>query len=97
MPLPFLQNKKTIAGVIMSKRKPEGGSEETSGTEADNYDGIEECMKGFKRAFEEGDTKSMAKHFKEAFQIADSEPHNEGEHTNEEDNSFQAQNEKAAK
>ncbi len=95
MPLPFLNNKKSIAGVIISKRKPDGGKEELH-SEGNEYDGIEECMEGFKKALEAGDTKAMAQHFKDAFQISDSEPHDEGEHTNESDNSYAAQNEKAA-
>ena len=92
MPLPFLQNKKTIASVIMAKRKPDGSTEET-GSEGHEDDGMETCMMDLQKCLTSGDHKGMAKAFRDAFEILDAEPHTEFDHDS--DNSYDSQNEKA--
>jgi len=94
MPLPYLHDKRGTAAVIMAKRKAEGGIAEEPDEESNESSDLEECMKAFKSALASGDTALMAKHFKDAFQIADASPHEEGEHTND-DESYDSLNEKA--
>lgn len=93
MSLPFLKPKH-VAGVIISHRKADGGKvEEPSDKDA----GLEAAAEDLARAITSKDPKHIALAFRNAFQICDSEPHEEGEHTNEEDNSYDSMNEKAAR
>ena len=90
--LPFLKEKK-VAGLILSKRKPDGSvSEEHSDDDKDH--GLEAAAEDLIRALSSKDISSVAAALRAAFQILDAEPHEEGEHTNDE--SYDSQNIKAA-
>lgn len=99
MPLPFLRPK-AVAGLIISQRKPDGGKEETHSQENEG-EGLESAMGDLCRAMASKDEKSMAAAFRAAFQILESEPHDETSDSSdmpaEDDNSFDAQNIRAAK
>jgi hypothetical protein len=86
MSLPFLR-KKQVAGLIMAKRNPDGSKTET-GNEQDNQDdsgsSMHSAASDLIKAIESKDISAVAAALKAAFQIADSEPHDEGEHLNEE-------------
>lgn len=90
MSLPFLQKKK-IAGVIISHRKPD----EAPITESPNDDGgLEACAQDLIDATHAQDKKAAAAAMRAAFSILESEPHEEaGE--GPEPHSYDAQNEKA--
>jgi len=96
MPLPFLKNQnRNTASVIISHRKPDvqpDPQDESSDA------GLESAMGDLKTAMESGDMKSMAAAFRAASQILGSEPDDEpsDETPGDEDNSFAAQNIKAA-
>ena len=75
MPLPFLNKSKeasTSAPVEPVRRKPDNEEE---------YDGLHACAEDLKQALDEGDTKAIASALRAAFEILDSEPHEEGPHT----------------
>lgn len=88
--LPFLRHKKNNAGLIVKQRSPDV----SSGDEAEGSapDGMEAAAQDLMDAISAGDAGKVASALRAAFQIADSEPHEEGEHTND----FDSQNEKAA-
>ena len=73
--LPFLKPK-TVAGLIISKRKPDGGSEE-SHSEGNENDSIEASAEALIRAVHAKDAKAVASAMRDAFQILESEPHEE--------------------
>lgn len=82
MPLPFLKPKAT-AGVIISQRKPDGGNE-IEGMDGDEDAGLNAAAADLIRAVHSKDEMSVASALRAAFEILDSQPHEEGEHTNEE-------------
>ena len=85
MPLPFLQ-KKQVAGVIVSHRKPDGSKEESHSEEEDSdHSGLTACMRELASALKSDNHEAAAEAFRSAFQILDAEPHEEGPHTNEEE------------
>lgn len=93
MSLPFLK-KQNVAGLIISHRKPDGGKEEEK-TEGQEDHGLMSCSDEILRAISNKDSSALASALRSAFQILDSEPHNEeGSHTNED---YDSQNEKAAR
>lgn len=103
MPLPFLKHKNDsgIAGMLIAKRKPDGAGmsspspAETETEESKDSDGIDSAASDLIVAVHARDSKAVAAALRAAFEICDSEPHEEGEHTNP--HSYDAQNEKAAK
>jgi hypothetical protein len=88
MPLPFLKPRQ-VAGLIIAQRKPDGSKEEQH-TEGNEGDGLESCMEDLIRALNANDAKSAALAFRSACEVCDSS-------YAEDDNSFDAQNAKAAK
>ncbi len=89
MALPFLQKKK-IAGVIISHRKPDGAGIQESHTEGEDP-ALEACAEDIIRAIHDKDAKHLALALRSAFECLESEPHKEGPHTND----YDEQNEKA--
>lgn len=91
--LPFLKPQR-VAGVIVAKtRSPEGGIKEN---EDDNDNAaLHSAADDLIRAIHAKDTVGVAAALQAAFEIADSRPHEEGEHTDD-DNSYDSQNAKAA-
>lgn len=81
--LPFLKPR-SQSGLIVSTRKPDGGSEE-SHMEGHEDEGLDACSEDLIRAMHAKDTKGVSSALKAAFELLDSEPHEEGPHTNEED------------
>lgn len=88
--LPFLKHKQ-VAGVIVKHRAPDIKDEPKE--EANDNEYLEECARELLRAIEERNHKAMAEALVAIFQIADSMPHEEGEHI--EPHSYDAQNIKA--
>lgn len=84
--LPFLKPK-TVAGLIMTKRKPDGG-QEVPENESTPDDSLAACCEDLIQAFHAKDAKSVASALRAAFAVLESEPHEEG--------SFDEQNEAAA-
>ena len=77
--LPFLKQKPVAAGIMTIERKPDAPDE---GHEEDH--GLMSAARDLASAMEVKDYKGMAAAIKAAFEILDSEPHEEGPHTNEE-------------
>lgn len=74
--LPFLKLKQDAASsspVETMKREPD---------EEKDYDGLESAMEELHSAMNSKDYKAAAEIFRAAFELMDSEPHVEGEHTN---------------
>lgn len=82
--LPFLAKKTQQSGLIVQERQPD---EKSEGTDEDA--GMHAAAKDLMDAVHAKDIKRVAEALRAAFQIADSEPHNEGPHT------YDAQNEEA--
>lgn len=83
MALNFLKHK--IVPVLMVKTKAMAdGDMVTSSKEEDM--GLEEACEEIILAMRSGSKSKMASALRSAFQILDSEPHEEGEHTDEEEN-----------
>ena len=81
--LPFLKPK-AVAGLIISHRKPDGSKEE-SHTEGNENEALEACAEDLIRAIHAKDAKSAAAAFKAAFEVCESYPHEEAEHSESED------------
>jgi len=91
--LPFMKPKAMSVGVIVRNRKPDGISaeqpDEDSGSGA-----IDACAEDLMQALQSKDSKAVAAALRAAFEVLESEPHEEaGE---EEANDFDSMNEKAA-
>lgn len=80
--LPFLKLKKQTGGVIVENRTPEHESDDKDDFELDSL-ALEECAKDLIQAIERKDSKAAASAIKAAFEILDSQPHEEGPHLNE--------------
>lgn len=80
--LPFLKPRQ-VAGLIISKRKPDGSEEKYS--EDDEDHGLDACSEDLIRAVTSKDTKAVSAAIRAAFEILDSGPHEEGPHTNEDE------------
>lgn len=95
--LPFLKLKQSpVAGLIIKKRAPDEPSEsEVPKDDEDHSAAIHSCAHDLLKAFEAKDIKGIAEALADAFSILDSKPHDEGEHTNAEPHSYDAQNAKA--
>jgi hypothetical protein len=88
--LPFLSKKRQNAGVIVQERAPDEKPEENQ----EDNSGIEACAKDLIDAVHAQNIKGAADAIKAAFEILDSQPHEEGEHI--EPHSYASQNQKAA-
>jgi hypothetical protein len=75
--LPFLKNQEGSVSmpVEVKKRDSDDGAE---------YDGLHAAAEDLLAAIESKDAKALALAIRAAFEICDSEPHDEGSHTNEE-------------
>lgn len=91
MPLPFLKPK-SVAGLIISQRKPDGGKEEQH-QEGNEDASLDACSEDLIRAVTAKDAKSVSAAIKAAFQILDSQ---EDESEEEMSNDYESQNAKAA-
>jgi len=81
-----------MSGLMISKRTPDepAGKEEPMQDDANHE--LEMAMEDFLRAMNAKDSKAMAVAIKDAFDICDAQPHEEGPHTND----YDEQNEKAS-
>lgn len=89
MSLPFLRRKNNNAGLITEYRAKDESSEPGSDYNPDS--GIEACGEDIIRAVNANDKRAVAAALKAAFQLLSSAP------AEEEDSSYSAQNELAAK
>jgi len=80
--LPWLKGHR-IAGTIMASRKAEGGLVD-EGVEGE-HDPLHDCMEDLHKAMKAGNIEDMSEAMRAAFQILDSEPHEEGEHLGEDE------------
>jgi 2C-methyl-D-erythritol 2,4-cyclodiphosphate synthase len=96
--LPFLKNKQQgIAGLIVKQRNPDKVEENQEDTSEDKDASIHACAQDLIDAVHAKDIKAAAEAIRSAFEILDSQPHEEGEHTSPEPHSYEAQNIKANK
>lgn len=80
--LPFLKKQRPVAGIVIETRKPDEGKEpEAAGDES----GLESAAHDLLMAIEAKDVKAMAAAMKAAFEIMESQPHEEGEHLESEE------------
>jgi len=76
-------NPKKMASVIIASRKPDGKIE-TEGEEGEENAGLVSAAEDLLRAIATKDATAVAQALQSAFEICDSQPHEEGEHTEEE-------------
>jgi hypothetical protein len=90
LPLPFLKKRQEggVAGLIIKRRTPD----EKPPGEDDNAAAIESCASELINAIHNKDIKAAAMALKDAFDILESMPHEEGEHTYNEQNQLAAEN-----
>lgn len=74
--LPFLKPK-TVAGLIISTRKPDGSKTEEH-SEDNEDEGLDACASDLIKAIHAKDIKAVSSALKAAFELVDSEPHEEG-------------------
>jgi hypothetical protein len=88
--LPFLKRKDGIATstVLVKHREPDEQNEQDKDDPSAAH---EACAKALLTAINASDIRGIAEALKDAFTLMDSEPHEEGEHT--EPHSYDAQNE----
>lgn len=79
--LPFLKPKRR-EGTIIEHRLPDGQADKKP--EGSELDGVRAAAADLIRAVHAKDEEGVAMAIKSAFEILDSMPHDEGEHTNEE-------------
>lgn len=77
--LPFLKPK-SVSGLIVQKRKSDGSQEMPQDPQEQDSSGLEACAEDMIRAFHTKDAKALASAFQSAFEICDSQPHEEGPH-----------------
>jgi len=83
--LPFLRkNQAGIAGVTTEYRSPD---KDEAPEESDGEAPLKACAKDLIACVSSGDEAGVAKAIRAAFEILDSEPHEEGPHTNESEES----------
>ena len=81
--LPFLnKHKQSVSGLIIERRKPDETPDQDESSEGDDI--LEAAASDILNAIEQKDSKHLALALRAAFQILDSEPHEEGPHLNEE-------------
>lgn len=73
--LPFLKNKNEA-----SVSQPPDQITRKPDDEADSYDPLHSAAEDLKSAIQSGNVKSIAEALRAAFEICDSQPHEEGEH-----------------
>lgn len=93
--LPFLKPK-TIAGLIISKRKPDGGTEEKT-SEGNEDAGLDSCSEALIRAIHAKDAKSVSSALKNAFEILNDSEDSEKSPESESPHTYANQNALAAK
>jgi hypothetical protein len=91
MPLPWFKAKPQTGVIMATTRQPDEKKDESS-----ENDGLKSCARDLMDAISAGDESKAAAAIRAAFEICDSEPHEEGEHTNDEDESYDSMNQKAA-
>lgn len=72
--LPFLKHNQDASAsspIESIKREPDEGAD---------YDSLESAAEDLKQALDEGNVKAIAAALRAAFELCDSEPHEEGEH-----------------
>ncbi len=74
MMLPFLKNRR-VAGTVMEYRKPDGASEKAPEDEQDQS--LISCAEAAIRAINAKDAEALAKAFQDAFDVMESQPHDE--------------------
>lgn len=79
--LPFLKKKQATAAAAPTTNFRAPDDKEKA--EKDQQDGMHMAAMDLIRSVQSGDVKGTAEALRAAFEIADSEPHKEGEHTNE--------------
>lgn len=79
--LPFLTKKAQNAGVIVKQRTPDQSDDSQDYDSGDS--GIESCAQDLLNAIQAQDVKGVAQALKDVFEILESQPHEEGEHTDE--------------
>lgn len=82
--LPFLRRKHQGASVIVKHRHPGGNIDELQDNEP-SADPLDSVASDLLQAFENKDKNLIAQALRNAFDILESEPHNEGPHLNEEE------------
>jgi len=93
MNFPFIKKKQQTGLIIQQLRKPDPETEDQSEGES----GIRTCASDLLKAVEAKSIDGIAEALKSAFEILDSQPHVEGDHLDEDDHSYNAQNIRAAK
>jgi hypothetical protein len=75
MPLPFLKPQRRDAAVMIAERKPDGNIKENA--DADGDQGLQAAAADMLRAIAAKDDKGLAEAFRAAFEILESQPHEE--------------------
>lgn len=81
--LPFLKQKAQQSGVIIHERKPDTHNQTTENPNED----LEAVAEDILRYINMKDIKGLATALKSAFEICDAQPHTEGEHLTDSDES----------
>jgi len=90
--LPFLPKKQgMVSGLIIKNRKPDKPEENQEDKDAS----IHACAQDLIDAVHNKDVKGVAEAMRSAFEILDSQPHEEGPHEKPSPHSYDAQNMKA--
>jgi hypothetical protein len=78
MPLPFFKKDRRV-GLIVEQRHPDGNLERKPDEEGDPA--LEACAEDLLRAMNTKDIKAIADALRAAFDVMESEPHEEAEHS----------------
>ncbi len=93
--LPFLKPK-TIAGLIISKRKPDGSVEEQH-TQGEEDTGLDSCSEALIRAVHSKDARAVSSALKHAFELLELQAREEQGEAESSPHTYDAQNEAAVK
>jgi hypothetical protein len=80
--LPFMKPK-SVAGLIIQKRSADTGLSAPESPEPEQDQGLSSAAEDLIRAVHAKDAQGVAAAIRAAFELLDSEPHEEGPHTNE--------------
>ena len=88
--MPSIFHPKTIAGAIMQKSKAGGGvrtqlEEDDMPKEPNGNEGLESCAHDLISSIHAKDAHGVVAALQSAFELMEKEPHEEGEHTNDEE------------
>lgn len=84
--LPFLKKKQAgIANQMVEYRKPDAEGEGHHDKEPNEDEGLRACSRDIISCIQSSDEAGLAKAIRAAFEICDAAPHEEGPHTNEEE------------